>query len=289
MNAATQVSALTHQHSDAGPFLKWAGGKGQILPQLDTYLPKSFNRYFEPFAGSSAVFFHLVRQNRLQSATLIDVNDELINCFKIVRDDIDELIPRLLSHEKKHAEKYYYNVRAMKPGSLSELERAARFIYLNKSCYNGLYRVNSRGEFNVPVGSYLNPKIFNEENLRAACNALKGVSLHSGHFSFVLREAKAGDFVYFDPPYYTESSGFTGYAVAASGRASFSAFDQRMLRNIVDELVDRGCHVVVSNSDTKFIRNLYKAYKQAVVLARRFINCNGSGRQPVKELVITGR
>jgi DNA adenine methylase len=288
MNAATQLSVSTRNHTDAGPFLKWAGGKGQILSQLESHFPKSFNRYFEPFLGSAAVFFHLVRQNAVQSATLTDVNAELINCFKVIRDDVDSLIPQLRTHEKKHDAKYYYRIRATDPNGISELGRAARFIYLNKSCYNGLYRVNSRGEFNVPIGSYINPKIFDEDNLRAVGNALKGVSLSSGHFSTVLRDARAGDFVYFDPPYYTESSGFTGYAVASSGRASFNAVDQRMLRNVVDQLVERRCHVVISNSDTKFIRNLYVAYKQTGVLARRFINCNGSGRQPVKELVITG-
>jgi DNA adenine methylase len=289
MSAASQVSTVVHQRIEAGPFLKWAGGKGQILPQLAKFFPDKFGRYFEPFAGSSAVFFHLARERGPFPATLVDLNAELINCFETVRDHLGELIPKLRYHEGKHEEKYYYKLRSTKPDSLQKIERAARFIYLNKTCYNGLYRVNSRGEFNVPIGSYKNPKIFDERNLNGASLALRGISLMAGHFSIVRQQAKAGDFIYFDPPYYTESSGFTGYAVAASGQADFSAFDHLMLRNVTDELLERGCHVVVSNSDTRFIRHLYRGYKRHGVEARRFINCNGSGRQPVRELVITGR
>lgn len=289
MSAASQVSTVARQRIEAGPFLKWAGGKGQILPQIEKYFPKSFKRYFEPFAGSAAVFFHLARQRDSFPAMLVDLNQELINCFVVVRDRLDELVPMLRQHEQKHNETHYYKVRLVQPDSLGMIDRAARFIYLNKTCYNGLYRVNSHGKFNVPIGSYVNPKIFDGENLRAVSTTLSDVSLVSGHFSVVLGSARRGDFIYFDPPYYTESSGFTGYAVAASGKADFSAIDHMMLKNDVDELVKRGCHVVVSNSDTRFIRRLYKGYEQHGVEARRFINCNGSGRQPVKELVITGR
>jgi DNA adenine methylase len=289
MNAVSQVSSVVHQQIEAGPFLKWAGGKGQILPQIEKYFPESFKGYFEPFAGSAAVFFHLARRRNSFPATLVDLNQELINCFVVVRDHLDKLIPMLRDHERKHNENHYYKVRSTRPASLGKIDRAARFIYLNKTCYNGLYRVNSRGEFNVPIGSYVNPKIFDEKNIRSVSTTLNGVSLVAGHFSAVLRNAKRGDFIYFDPPYYTESSGFTGYAVAASGKADFSAIDHMMLKNDADELLKRGCHVVVSNSDTRFIRRLYKGYEQHGVEARRFINCNGLGRQPVKELVITGR
>jgi DNA adenine methylase len=222
-------------------------------------------------------------------ATLIDANKELINCFEIVRASLDELIPKLREHERNHAEKYYYKIRSRTLNELSKIDRAARFIYLNKTCYNGLYRVNSRGQFNVPIGSYQNPRIFDEENLRAVSKALKGVALYAGHFSRVLKLAVAGDFVYFDPPYYTESNGFTGYAVSESGKANFGAYDHRMLRNVAGELVAKGCHVVLSNSDTAFIRQIYKGFSQRGVEARRFINCNGAGRQHVTELVIIGK
>jgi DNA adenine methylase len=169
------------------------------------------------------------------------------------------------------------------------LERAARFIYLNKTCYNGLYRVNKKGIFNVPIGSYPSPKIYDESNLNAASQALRKAALLSGNFSVVLKLATAGDFVYFDPPYYTESNGFTGYAVSVSGETTFGAIDHTMLKNCAEELDRRGCRVVISNSDTRFIRDIYKNFRQEKVTARRFINCNGSGRQLVKELVITNR
>jgi len=289
MSAASQVSTAVHPGIEAGPFLKWAGGKGQILQQIEKHFPKTFTRYFEPCMGSAAVFFHLAREYGSFPATLIDVNLELINCFAVVRDRLEELIPRLRDHEGKHNEKHYYTVRSTRPQSLKEIERAARFIYLNKTCYNGLYRVNSKGQFNVPIGSYKCPKIFDEENLRAVSLALNRVELKAGHSSSVLELARAGDFVYFDPPYYTETSGFTGYAVSESGKASFGPFDHKMLRNVAEELVARGCYVVLSNSDTNYIRRIYKTFSRHCVEARRFINCNGSGRQLVKELIIIGK
>jgi len=269
------------------PFLKWAGGKGQLLGQLDPYFPKKFNRYFEPFAGSAAVFFHLGKIVSGLKATLIDSNEELINCFTVVRDNFEELVPKLRSFQEQHGETFYYKMRGEVPSALGAVQRAARFIYLNKTCYNGLYRVNRKGVFNVPIGSYSKPKIFDEDNLRAASIALEKAKLIHGHFSAVLKQASDGDFVYFDPPYYTETNGFTGYAVSASGNATFGAFDHRMLLNCVEKLNDRGCTVVISNSNTKFIRDLYENFKRDKVTARRFINCNGSGRQLVNELVIT--
>jgi DNA adenine methylase len=289
MNAASQAVQLTKQATEAGPFLKWAGGKGQLLEQLSKHFPDKFGRYFEPCLGSAAVFFHLIREHGQFPATLIDTNEELINCFEVVRANLNDLIPRLRDHEKRHGETHYYDTRSQTPSELSEIERAARFIYLNKTCYNGLYRVNSRGHFNVPIGSYQKPRIFDEENIVAVSKALKGVTLYADHFSRVLKLARADDFIYFDPPYYTESNGFTSYAVSDSGRASFGAYDHQMLRNVVGELVAKGCRVVLSNSDTPYIRSIYKGFAQYAVEARRFINCNGAGRQHVTELVIVGK
>lgn len=270
-----------------GPFLKWAGGKGQIFPQLLPFFPKSFARYHEAFLGSGAVFFNLRRLRGEFPAVLMDTNEELVNCFQVVRDDIESLVPLLRDHEAAHGQRYYYSTRDAGTHGLSRAQRAARFIYLNKTCYNGLYRVNSAGKFNVPVGSYKKPRIFDYGDLQAVARALEGVSIKAADFSTILDGAGKGDFVYFDPPYYTENSGFTGYAVNASGAASFGADEHRRLFNVFEILRGRGCHVVVSNSDTDYIRRLYRKYRRHIVKARRFINCNGSGRHQVSELVIS--
>jgi DNA adenine methylase len=288
MAHAIQATQLRMQDiADATPFLKWAGGKNQIFEQLRRFLPTEFENYFEGFVGSAAVFFNLRRLRGNFPATLSDRNAELINCYKAIRDELGELIPGLEAHKRNHDEKRYYRVREQDPGGLSSVERAARFIYLNKTCYNGLYRVNKSGKFNVPIGSYSNPSIFDEENLAAVSRVLRGVKVKVNDFSAALDSAKTNDFVYFDPPYYTEDSGFTSYAVSASGTASFGADEHRRLRNVVDKLSDRGCHVVVSNSDTDYVRRLYRGYRTHTVKARRYINCNGAGRHEVSELVIT--
>jgi DNA adenine methylase len=288
MAHAIQATQLRIQDiADATPFLKWAGGKNQIFDQLRPFLPTEFENYFEPFVGSAAVFFNLRRLRGSFPAALTDRNAELINCYKAIRDELAELIPSLEAHKRNHDKKRYYSTREQDPSELSCVERAARFIYLNKTCYNGLYRVNKSGKFNVPIGSYSKPSIFDEENLAAVSRVLRGVKLKTNDFSAVLDSAKASDFVYFDPPYYTEDSGFTSYAVSASGAASFGADEHRQLRNIVDKLTERGCRVVVSNSDRDYVRRLYDRYNIHTVKARRYINCNGAGRHQVSELVIT--
>jgi DNA adenine methylase len=273
--------------ADASPFLKWAGGKNQIFEQLRPFFPTKFENYFEGFVGSAAVFFNLRRLHGNFQATLSDRNSELINCYEVIRDELPGLIPCLDTHKRNHGERYYYRIRDLELNGLSTIKRAARFIYLNKTCYNGLYRVNKSGKFNVPIGSYSNPTIFDGDNLAAVSRVLRGVKLKVNDFSAVLDSAQENDFVYFDPPYYTEDTGFTGYAVSASGAASFGADEHRQLRNVVDALHKRGCRVVVSNSDTDYVRRLYSKYKTHVVKARRYINCNGAGRHPVSELVIT--
>jgi DNA adenine methylase len=289
MAHAIQATQLAIQDIvGATPFLKWAGGKNQIFDQLRPFFPTKFQSYFEPFVGSAAVFFNLRRIHGQFSATLTDRNGDLINCYEVTRDHLQTLISGLENHKRNHSEKHYYRLRDHDPAKLSAVQRAARFIYLNKTCYNGLYRVNKSGKFNVPIGSYTNPGIFDEENLTAASKVLQDVQLKIADFADILDSAKTHDFVYFDPPYYTEDSGFTSYAVSAfSGAARFDADEHTQLRNVVDELTQRGCHVVVSNSDTEFIRRLYRKYKKHFVKARRYINCNGAGRHPVSELVIT--
>jgi len=289
MASATQVAVSGTEISYAGPFLKWAGGKGQLLTKLTPFFPATFNRYFEPFMGSAAVFFSLRRTLGEFPAILMDANAELVNCFKIVKAKPDDLIPLLRQHQTTHDAKTYYKIRGQSPGDLSELRRAARFIYLNKTCYNGLYRVNASGKFNVPVGSYKNPRIFDRDALLAASTALKGAHISRGDFSATRDLATKGDFLYFDPPYYSDGSGFTGYAVAASGKALFGAEEHLRLCCVAERLARVGCHVIVSNSDTEFIRQIYKkaGFRISAVTARRFINCNGDGRSPVSELVIT--
>jgi DNA adenine methylase len=276
--------------AEPGPFLKWAGGKGQVLAQLAPHFPARFNRYFEPFVGSGAVFFFLRRTRRRFPATLTDSNLDLVNAYAAVRDSVSELVPLLEAHQRRHSKSYYYRVRdEARLEHLTPVERAARLIYLNKTCYNGLYRVNRKGKFNVPVGSYERPALFRRGNLEAASGALAGTALRHADFSSVLESARRGDFVYFDPPYYTTGLGFTGYAVAASGQAAFGAEEHYRLSRVVRKLAERGCSVLVSNSDTGFVRRIYDGFSVSTITARRFINCNGAGRSPVSEVAITWR
>lgn len=272
------------------PFLKWAGGKTQLLAQLEPHLPQKFRAYYEPFMGGAAVFFYLRRTRGDFPAWLNDWNPELVNCYAILRDQVEALIPLLREHRAQHSKTHFYRVRALAPAELAPVARAARLIYLNKTCFNGLYRVNASGQFNVPLGSNKNPRIFDETNLRAVSAALQGVELRHGDFAAVLKLARARDLIYFDPPYHTETNGFTSYAVAASGRAQFGEAEQARLREVVVQLVRRKCHVLVSNSATSFIQNLYAEFAPArihIVRARRAINSDARGRGLINEVLIT--
>lgn len=259
------------------PPIKWAGGKGRLIPQYEPLFPTRFNTYHEPFLGGGAVFFHL----RPERAILIDNNPELINFYLVVRDRLEEL----LSDARKHRNEaeYYYRVRAMDPEAMDSVARASRFLFLNKTAYNGLWRVNRQGRHNVPFGRYRNPKIVDEENLRLVSEALKKARILLADFSEVLCFAKAGDFVYFDPPYHplSETANFTDYTAE-----SFGPEDQKRLAAVFGELDSRGCLVMLSNSDTPFIHELYKGYDVRVVYAKRSINCLAEGRGPISELVI---
>ena len=263
-------------------FVKWAGGKTQLLPQLDYLLPENFKDYYEPFLGSGAFFFYL-EQERGCKAFLSDINGELINTFEVVKKKPKALASLLSKHKSQHSNEHYYAVRKVNPIDLSKVERAARFIYLNKSCFNGLYRVNSKGKFNVPIGSYKNPSIFSEENLLSASKLLQKAKLKTASFECVLVTAKKGDFVYFDPPYYPiKKTSFTSYTKEAFGEK-----EQRKLVRVFKKLDKRGCFVMLSNSDAPFIRELYTGFKQKIVKARRAINCNGADRGRINELVVT--
>lgn len=265
----------------ATPFVKWAGGKSQLVSRfLERFPPPDrFRRYFEPFLGGGAVFLGL----RPRRAVLSDLNADLMNAWRVVRDDPEALMRALDAHvyERDH----YYRVRAQDPEDLDPVARAARFVFLNKTCYNGLYRVNREGRFNVPFGRYARPpKLYDRENLLAISYLLRTADLRCAPFEEATADAAAGDFVYCDPPYdpLSKTSNFTSYT-----EGSFTREDQRRLAAHVRELDRRGCLVAVSNSDTPEIRRLYHGFRIEQVATLRFINCKANGRTPVQELLIS--
>ena len=274
--------------SQARPFLKWAGGKGRLLAQYERFFPREPMRgYYEPFVGSGAVFFHLRSRGLFSHYRLTDSNAELITCYRVVRDALDALLARLAEHQARHSKAHYYAVRAWdrEPAwaDVPDVERAARLIYLNKTCYNGLWRVNSRGQFNVPMGRYRNPRILDEPRLRAASAALQGVELAVADFEDVLGRAGAGDFVYFDPPYHplSATANFTAYS-----RDCFDEHAQRRLARVFAALAERGAWVLLSNSETPFVRALYGAFRIHAVRARRAINAAADKRGTVGEVLV---
>lgn len=271
------AGAPAQRNKIATPFLKWAGGKSELLPHLVARAPRSFNTYWEPFLGGGALFFYLGPV----SAVLSDLNEELINCYQAVKSNVERLIEELAKH--RNEKNYFLRVRKLQPWQLDQIQRAARLIFLNKTCFNGLYRVNQRGEFNVPFGRYENPRICDETGLRAASKALQDADVLCRDFRFLLYRAQPGDFVYFDPPYNPVSStaSFTSYS-----EAPFGDREQRGLREVFRALDARGCHLMLSNSDTKYIRDLYRHFHVESVLASRAINCRGDKRGKISELII---
>lgn len=269
-------------------FVKWAGGKGQLIEQFIPLFPKKINRYFEPFVGSGAVFFFITQKFNPKEIILSDTNEELINTYKIIKEDVERLIVELKQHSEYHkaeGKKYYLTIRATNPKLLPDLERAARFIYLNKTCFNGLYRVNSKGQFNVPMGDYKNPDIIQEDRLRKVSKLLQKVILKVMSFEKIVSLAKKGDFIYFDPPYYPlKKTSFTSY-----NKDIFMEKEQTLLRDVFVKLHKKGCLVMESNSDTEFIKKLYdsKEFKIHIVKATRMINSDANGRGKINEVVIT--
>lgn len=262
------------------PIIKWAGGKGRLLPEITERLPKTFGRYFEPFAGGAALFFSLAPER----AVLADANADLINLYRMVATYPAEVIAQLDYHRVHHCEAYYYGVRARwndRGCARDHTDRAAAFIYLNKTCFNGLWRVNRAGQFNVPFGKYANPKICDPEALLAASAALARADLRCADYRVAVDDAERGDFVYFDPPYDTTAANFTSYTADAFGRDQ-----QRELAGTARALDARGCHVMVSSSDTIFIRALYKGFRTSRVKCARAINSNAAKRGAVNELII---
>lgn len=267
--------------ADARPILKWAGGKRRLLSQYEEHFPPlaQVGHYYEPFIGGAAVFFHL----QPSPATLSDRNRNLIEVYRAVREDVDAVVAALQEHYNDEA--YYYQVRATDPETLTLPQRAARLIFLNRTCYNGLYRENKKGEFNVPYGRYKNPTICQEERLRKAAVVLRRATLRAADFAEVVDAAAAGDFVYFDPPYVplSATSNFTSY-----DRRGFAAADQRRLADAIAALTRRNVRVMLSNSSAKAVYDLYEGagYRLIPIQARRNINSKADKRGPVQELLI---
>ena len=266
----------------ATPFLKWAGGKRQLLPEIQKHIPAKFGNYLEPFLGGGALFFNLHSAGWLTGRVWLgDSNAELIDTYKAVRDNVEKLIVSLNAHAKLHSSARYYAVRGMR--TMPGVARAARMIYLNRTGFNGLYRVNKKGGFNVPFGKYENPTICNPDNLRACATALKSVELVPGDFAGVKAFSDRGDFVYFDPPYVPVSptSDFTSFTPGG-----FGLVDQERLVDCARKLKKRGVHVLLSNADVPLVRKLYKGFEMRHIQARRNINSKGEKRGSVGELLI---
>ena len=266
------------------PVLKWVGGKRQLIDTFSPLLPKRITSYCEPFVGGGAMLFHL----QPNVAVINDINKELIGVYAVIKDNVDELIEELKKY--KNEPDFFYAIRDWdrdkeKYESLSDIEKAARILYLNKTCYNGLYRVNNAGEFNAPFGHYRNPNIINEPVLRAVSAYFNGtkVTFSSVDYALVLSEVKKGTFVYLDPPYdpVSDTASFTGYA-----KGGFSKEEQSRLRQCCDELDKRGIKFMLSNSATPFITEQYNNYNITVVHAKRAINSVGSKRGDVDEVVV---
>jgi DNA adenine methylase len=271
----------------AQPFLKWAGGKRQLLPVIKEYVPRKYNSYYEPFVGAGAVLFSL----QPAKSTINDTNSELINCYKVIKENPEDLLKLCQQHERNNSKYYYYTLRSQdrEPSfkELSPVERAARIIYLNKTCFNGLFRVNSKGQFNVPYGDYTNPVVADPAVIKAVSAFInqRSVRICQGDFADAITTARKGAFVYFDPPYHpiSDTSSFTGYSLGGFGES-----EQERLKLVCDKLSDRGCNVLVSNSNAPLIRELYddSRYEIVEVKASRAINAVGSKRGKIGELLI---
>ncbi len=274
----------------AKPFLKWAGGKGKLAPLIIERAPKRIARYHEPFLGGGAVFFALQEAGLVRDASLADSNADLMATYRAIRDDVDGVIKELgelsqqyLGREPSQRGLYYYEVRERRLLRRPD-RKAARLLFLNKTCYNGLYRVNSKGHFNVPHGRYVRPTILDSERLREASASLAGAELRAEDFVDACARAGPGDFVYLDPPYQplSATSAFTKYTGADFGFA-----DQERLRDTFDDLTARGVPALLSNSSHADIEELYREYEMDRVPMGRAINSNGRGRAAIDELLVS--
>lgn len=268
---------------EARPFLKWLGGKRQLLPKLERYLPETWNWYHEPFVGGGALFFHLRSQGRITRARLSDANAHLMAAYQGVQVDVESVIRHLRRHQKRHSVEYFLKIRK-EPPTEDVAKHAAWVIYLNKTAYNGLWRENRAGEFNAPPDKDRKPSaILDEANLRACSEALQRIEIGVGDFA--QWGAQRGDLVYFDPPYWpvSKTACFTSYT-----RDPFGITGQVRLARHAAELARAGVHVVLSGSGAPEVRKLYRGWKIHRVLAKRAVSCKGNGRGPVREVIITG-
>lgn len=279
------------------PFLKWVGGKRQLLKDINQFIPKIYSNYYEPFIGGGALFFNL----KPKSAHINDANSQLIMSYKAIKSDVDQLVEILKYHENNNSKEYYLKLRAMDRSEnfkqLSDVEKAARLIYMNKVGFNGLYRVNKLGYNNVPYGKYKNPSIVNQDLLREISSYLNenNILITSQDYNLAVENVSVNDLVYFDPPYHpiNETSSFTSYH-----KNGFTSDDQILLKKKSDELIQRGAFVILSNSSTDFIKDLYSNrinnaksdinYTLHSVSAKRHINSKANSRGPVEELIIVG-
>ena len=273
---------------NAKPIVKWAGGKRQLIDKLLEHMPKEYNNYFEPFIGGGALLFELMPNN----ATINDVNQELLAIYRCLANNewFKLMIEDLEKNEKKHSEDYYYEIRKIDRNpefeKLPIWKRASRAIYLNKSCFNGLYRVNSNGYFNVPSGKKKKVQTYDKENIIKLHDYFmnNNVTILEGDFSKAVENAKPGDFVYFDPPYdpFDDRESFTSYT-----KFNFSKEDQKRLADLFKELSNKGVYVMLSNHNTKYINELYEGFNIYIVNAKRMINADSKGRGNVEEVIIT--
>ena len=278
-NSQAPLFSFATSRSGIRPFLKWAGGKTRLLEVLLRSLPpKPFRRYFEPFIGGGAMFFGLAPNE----AILSDSNPELISCYEVVRNSPRELITELTNYAVTEAE--FYRIRAIPPATLLPVQRAARFIYLNKTCFNGVYRVNKNGNFNTPFGHGTAVNLVDERNLYRASDLLKSSTLLCQDYQSILDNAERGDFVYFDPPYVPVSkfADFKRYT-----KEFFYEADHARLAEVFASLDKRGCFVMLSNSFHETVSTMYRRYFQVTVQVPRFVNCKGEGRGNVSELLIS--
>ncbi|WP_104761201.1 DNA adenine methylase [Helicobacter cetorum] len=273
------------------PFIKWAGGKRNLLPQILPFLPNEFESYFEPFLGGGALFFELFSLGKLENKKvfLFDINAELINAYEVIKNNPNTLIVELQKFKKEHCKEFYYEVRKWdRKDNFKEtnaLLRATRFIYLNKTCFNGLYRVNKEGLFNVPMGAYKDPKICDVEVISNSSYALQNATIKHTSYKEVLELAHRNDLIYFDPPYYplNETSSFTAYS-----ENEFLEKEQEELFKVFDTLTKKQVQVFLSNSNTPFILDLYQDYKIEILKANRCINSKGNKRFKIDEVLIQG-
>ena len=273
--------------SEPKPFVKWAGGKRQLMSELEKNFPTKFGTYLEPFLGGGAVMFDLLTKEHNLKCNVSDLNSDLVLSYVTIRDRLEKLIESLENHSKnyhKDSTGYYYEVRNQEPKN--QIEKVSRLLFLNKTCFNGLYRVNSKGKFNVPLGRYTNPNIVNKENLQAVSKTLQSgkIKISCRDFSSIIKDAKKGDFVYFDPPYQpvSDTANFTSYT-----HRDFTEDDLERLADLANQLNSKGCNVMLSNSNSKTVKKLFSSgWKIKEIKANRAINSNSQKRTGHKEIII---